>query len=84
MVRNGSGITAAFGVALLAMIGAAPAAAQVQRPDISSPMRTGDKPGCRWVEVAPKTGRVCDSRTKVCRTQTTPAQRIWACGTVRH
>ncbi len=49
---------------------------------ISSPLRAGQQPGCRWVQGAAKTIRVCDAN-KVCRTQTVPAQRIWACGTVR-
>jgi hypothetical protein len=49
---------------------------------IASPLRAGQQPGCRWVLGAAKTIRVCDAN-KVCRTQTVPAQRIWACGTVR-
>lgn len=49
---------------------------------LNSPLRAGQQPGCRWVQGAAKTIRVCDSHG-VCRTRTVPAQRIWACGTVR-
>ena len=79
-----------FGVATVVSIGLvmvaaanAPVAAQLVRPEIASPLRAGTKPGCRWVEAPAKEVKVCDAK-KVCRTQTVPAQRIWACGTVRH
>lgn len=61
----------------------APAAAQAGKADISSPLRAGARPGCRWLLAPEKTTKVCNPTTKVCRVQTVPAQRIWACGTVR-
>ena len=74
----------AVGVAVAAVAAAAsPATAQLTRPQIASPLRAGTNPGCRWVEAPAKDVKVCDAK-KVCRTQIIPAQRIWACGTVRH
>ena len=58
------------------------ASAQNTRAGLNSPLRAGAQPGCRWVQGAAKTIRICDAK-KVCRIQTVPAQRIWACGTVR-
>lgn len=74
--------TAAIGLALVLLAaGTAESAAQV-RAGIQSPLRAGTNPGCRWVQGAAKTIKVCDA-LKRCREQTVPAQRIWACGTVR-
>ncbi len=52
------------------------------RAGFHSPLRAGARPGCRWVQVDAQTTRVCDTRGQ-CRSQTSPGQRIWACGTVR-
>jgi hypothetical protein len=71
----------AVAIGLTAMASVAQAASS--NPTINSPLRVGTKPGCRWVEAPAKTTRVCNPTTKVCRTQTVPPQRIWACGTVR-
>ena len=78
-MRGGWVVALAIGVQALATV----AQAASSNPTINSPLRAGAKPGCRWVEVPAKTTRVCNATTKVCRTQTVPAQRIWACGTVR-
>lgn len=73
---------AAFGLALVLFgIGTIESSAQV-RSGLQSPLRSGTTPGCRWVQGAAKTIKVCDA-LKRCRLQTVPAQRIWACGTVR-
>ena len=67
---------------VLALVVGAAAAEANPRAGLSSPLRVGSQPGCRWVQTEPRTIRVCDA-AKVCRTRTLPAQRIWACGTVR-
>jgi hypothetical protein len=77
-------VSAIVGAALLgfAAIDTAAAASADARSGISSPLRAGAKPGCRWIQGEAKSIRICDAK-KVCRLQTVPAQRIWACGTVR-
>ena len=74
----------AAAIALAALLGIAGGSARADtvRSGISSPLRAGSQPGCRWVLGAAKTIRVCDAK-KVCQIRTVPAQRIWACGTVR-
>ena len=78
-MRRGWVTAVAIGFAAMASV----AQAASSNPTINSPLRVGAKPGCRWVEAPAKTTRVCNTTTRVCRTQTVPAQRIWACGTVR-
>ncbi|MDK9695660.1 MAG: hypothetical protein OEL76_04655 [Siculibacillus sp.] len=76
---RGAVITA---VAVLAVAVGLGEAAANPRAGLTSPLRVGSQPGCRWVQGQPRTIKVCDTK-KVCRMQTIPAQRIWACGTVR-
>ena len=79
-----AGRIAVAAVIALAVFAQTPAvAAGGGNPTIQSPLRSGAKPGCRWVQAPARTSRICDSKTGACRTQTVPAQRIWACGQVR-
>jgi len=81
---TGRTVGAAVIAAVLGLAAASTVALSAEpRSEIHSPLRAGAKPGCRWVLGEPKTTRICDSRTGACRLQTTPAQRIWACGKVR-
>lgn len=79
-------VAAAAALLLLGLAAPVPAAAQGlgSNPTMGSPLRSGAKAGCRWVEAPATTTRVCNAVTKVCRVQAVPAQRVWACGTVRH
>lgn len=78
------GALALFGLVVLTPVDTATAAANDSpRAGLSSPLRAGARPGCRWVAGAAKATRVCNTQTGVCRTVEVPAQRIWACGTVR-
>lgn len=81
--RSCVGVFAVGAALLLASAAFEPASAQLGKAGISSPLRAGARPGCRWVQAPEKTMKVCNPTTKVCRVQTVPAQRIWACGTVR-
>jgi hypothetical protein len=76
------GLAAILTATAFGLAGVSAAAAANVRSGISSPLRAGQRPGCRWVQGPAKTLRICDSGGK-CRTQTVPPQRIWACGTVR-
>jgi len=77
-------ITAALAVSMLtATTGESRAAVFGGKADISSPLRSGNRAGCRWVQVPARSSRLCDAKGQSCRTQTVPAQRVWACGQVR-
>lgn len=85
MARRTTGTARAsvIGLAVLACLATTTASlAGNVRAGFQSPLRAGARPGCRWVQVSAQQTRICDSRGQ-CRTQTTPSQRIWACGTVR-